>query len=923
MKRMLINATQPEELRVALVDGQRLFDLDIEAVGKEQRKSNIYKARIVRLEPSLEAAFVDYGAERHGFLPLKEVSRHLFREKARAQSGRVNIREALEEGQQLIVQVEKDERGNKGAALTTFISLAGRYLVAMPNNPKAGGVSRQIEGDAREEAKEAMSGLVIPEDVGLILRTAGIGKGAEELQWDLDYLVQLWTAVDAAAKERSAPFLIYQDQNVIIRAIRDYLRSDIAEILIDDERLYETACDFMKQVMPQNINKLKMYVDSVPLFTRYQIESQIETAFSREVRLPSGGALVIEPTEALITIDINSARATHGSDIEETALLTNLEAAEEIATQLRLRDLGGLVVIDFIDMMSAKNQRAVENKIRDCVKMDRARVQIGRISRFGLLEMSRQRLRPSLAEFSHERCPRCEGVGTIRSLRSTALTVLRVLEEEAMKDSTSKLVAEVPVDVATFLFNEKRRDVSRIEERQEVEIILVPNQNLETPHFNVQRIREQDLAKRELGDSYQLATEAAPGPALDYTKGPAGKPPTAAVRDIVRLAPQGSNDALDTAAPASAERGGVMKRLFSALFGASNETSVKAAPPLALPAPAHPPAAPASRPSATRGQTSSERAREEPRRREPRSESRSEPRSESRSEPRSESRSEPRSDSRRGRGGRGGDSSRAPRADAEVRNEESGQSPNENGDGAAQASRRGSERRDGGGGRGRDRERGLRARTQSSPTTETTGDAPETEILRYDPPAVPVRSAPLADTQANLVFTETPALETIHQPAATVHSAPSVAVAATPAPTPVAVAPTPVAVAPTPVAVAPTPVAVAPAPVAVAPAPVAVAPAPVAVAPAPVAVAPAPVAVAPAPVAVAPAPVAVAPAPVAVAPAPVAVAPAPVAVAPAPVAVAPAPVAVAPMPAATVPGNSAIPTAPAVNAPAAAVEPAP
>ena len=897
MKRMLINATQPEELRVALVDGQRLFDLDIEAVGKEQRKSNIYKARIVRLEPSLEAAFVDYGAERHGFLPLKEVSRHLFREKARAQSGRVNIREALEEGQQLIVQVEKDERGNKGAALTTFISLAGRYLVAMPNNPKAGGVSRQIEGDAREEAKEAMSGLVIPEDVGLILRTAGIGKGAEELQWDLDYLVQLWTAVDAAAKERSAPFLIYQDQNVIIRAIRDYLRSDIAEILIDDERLYETACDFMKQVMPQNINKLKMYVDSVPLFTRYQIESQIETAFSREVRLPSGGALVIEPTEALITIDINSARATHGSDIEETALLTNLEAAEEIATQLRLRDLGGLVVIDFIDMMSAKNQRAVENKIRDCVKMDRARVQIGRISRFGLLEMSRQRLRPSLAEFSHERCPRCEGVGTIRSLRSTALTVLRVLEEEAMKDSTSKLVAEVPVDVATFLFNEKRRDVSRIEERQEVEIILVPNQNLETPHFNVQRIREQDLAKRELGDSYQLATEAAPGPALDYTKGPAGKPPTAAVRDIVRLAPQGSTDALDAAAPASAERGGMMKRLFSALFGASNQTSVKAELPLALPAPAHPPTAPASRPSATRGQTSSERAREDPRRREPRSDSRSdsrsgsrsEPRAGSRAEPRSESRadaqSEPRSDSRRGRGGRGGEPSRAPRADAEVRNEESGQSPNENGDGAAQTSRRGSERRDGG--RGRDRERGLRARTQSSPTTETPSDAPETDILHYDPPAVPVRSAPLADTQANRLFTETPALETVHQPAATVHSAPSVAVASE---SPM-VAPTPVAVAPTPVAVTPAPVAAAPAPVAVTPTPVAVAPAPVAVAPTPVAVAPAPVAVAPAPVAVAPQPVAVAPAPVAVAPAPVAAAPAPVAVAPAPAAVAPAPAA--------------------------------
>ena len=582
MKRMLINATQPEELRVALVDGQRLFDLDIEAVGKEQRKSNIYKARIVRLEPSLEAAFVDYGADRHGFLPLKEVSRHLFREKARQQGGRVNIREALEEGQELIVQVEKDERGNKGAALTTFISLAGRYLVAMPHNPKAGGVSRQIEGDAREEAKEAMAALNAPDDFGLILRTAGIGQGPEELQWDLEYLLQRWQASDKAANERPAPFLVYQDQNVIIRAIRDYLRSDIAEILIDVPKLYQTACDFMRQVMPGNITKLKLYQDSVPLFTRYQIESQIETAFSREVRLPSGGALVIEPTEALITIDINSAKATHGGDIEETALLTNLEAAEEIATQLRLRDLGGLVVVDFIDMMAAKNQRAVENKIRDCVKMDRARVQIGRISRFGLLEMSRQRLRPSLAEFSHERCPRCEGVGTIRSLRSTALTVLRVLEEEAMKDSTSKVVAEIPVDVATFLFNEKRRDLSRIEERQEVDLILVPNAKLETPHFHVQRIREQDLAKRDLGESYQLVTEQTAAPSLDYTK-PAA--PTrheqAAVRDIVRHAPQQAGSAEITSTTqeesAAAPKGGVLKRIFSAIFGGAETPSQEAA----------------------------------------------------------------------------------------------------------------------------------------------------------------------------------------------------------------------------------------------------------------------------------------------------------------------------------------------------------
>jgi ribonuclease E len=569
---MLINATHPEELRVALVDGQKLYDLDIEATGKEQKKSNIYKARIMRLEPSLEAAFVDYGAERHGFLPLKEVSRTLFKDNSRT-SGKVNIREVLDEGQEIIVQVEKEERGNKGAALTTFISLAGRYLVAMPNNPKAGGVSRQIEGEARDEAKEAMSALVIPEDMGLILRTAGIGKTSEELQWDLDYLLQLWSAVDEASRTRKAPFLIYQDQNVIIRAIRDYLRSDIAEILVDDPKLYETAQDFMQQVMPGNLGKLKIYKDSVPLFTRYQIESQIETAFSREVRLPSGGAIVIEPTEALITIDINSARATHGGDIEETALLTNLEAAEEIATQLRLRDLGGLVVVDFIDMMAAKNQRAVENKLRDCVKMDRARVQIGRISRFGLLEMSRQRLRPSLAEFSHEICPRCDGVGTIRSLRPTGLSVLRVLEEESMKDSTAKVVAQVPVDVAAFLFNEKRREVARIEEQQEVELLIIPNPNLETPHFNVQRIREQDIARRDIGESHELVEEADDAPAYDFNRKEQPRQQQAAVRDIVRSAPAaGAPTPAEAPAPTSGGKG-LFKRFLSALFGGDEPTA--------------------------------------------------------------------------------------------------------------------------------------------------------------------------------------------------------------------------------------------------------------------------------------------------------------------------------------------------------------
>ena len=611
MKRMLINATQPEELRVALVDGQRLFDLDIEATGKEQKKSNIYKARIVRIEPSLEAAFVDYGAERHGFLPLKEVAKTYFKDKPK-NTNRINIREVLEEGQELVVQVEKDERGNKGAALTTFVSLAGRYLVAMPNNPRAGGVSRQIEGEAREDAKEAMASLTIPPQFGLILRTAGIGKTTEELQWDLDYLLQLWDAVDQAGRERSAPFLIYQDQNVIIRAIRDYLRSDITEILVDDPKLFETAQDFMKQVMPQNLGKIKLYKDSVPLFTRYQIESQIETAFSREVRLPSGGALVIEPTEALITIDINSARATHGGDIEETALLANLEAAEEIATQLRLRDLGGLIVVDFIDMMAARNQRAVENKLRESVRMDRARVQIGRISRFGLLEMSRQRLRPSLAEFSHELCPRCDGVGTIRSLRPTALSVLRVIEEEAMKDSTAKVVAQVPSDVAALLFNEKRRDVTRIEEHHEVAILIIPNPNLETPHFSVQRIREQDLARRDVGESHEMVAEAEQPSAYDFNQPVLPRQETAAVRDIVR-APSAATPSAEL--PDSSGGKGVIKRFWSALFGSGDhpESVPTPAPPIQTAAPSAEPPRRANPPRHQSGDGERRRGSEQPR----------------------------------------------------------------------------------------------------------------------------------------------------------------------------------------------------------------------------------------------------------------------------------------------------------------------
>jgi len=495
MKRMLINATQPEELRVALVDGQRLYDLDIETGNREQKKSNIYKCRVVRIEPSLEAAFVDYSAGRHGFLPLKEISRMLFKERQNNDNrGRINIKDAIEEGQEFIVQVEKEERGNKGAALTTFVSLAGRYLVSMPNNPRAGGVSRQIQGDDRSEAKETMSQLDVPQGMGIILRTAGIGKSSKELQWDLDYLTSLWNAVKKSAKEKPAPFLIYQESEVIIRAIRDYLRSDINEIWIDDKHVHQRAHDFMQQVMPHNLQKLKLHTGAEPLFTRYQIENQIESAFSREVRLPSGGSVIIDHTEALLSIDINSARATAGSDIEETARNTNLEAAEEIARQLRLRDLGGLIVIDFIDMLNNRNQREVENRLREHLKVDRARVQVGKISRFGLLEMSRQRLRPSLGESSHIPCPRCDGQGTIRDTESLALSILRILEEEAIKDLTAKIVAELPVKTATFLLNEKRKQISEIEHRHDIEIILIPNPRLDTPQYHIQRIRLADSA---------------------------------------------------------------------------------------------------------------------------------------------------------------------------------------------------------------------------------------------------------------------------------------------------------------------------------------------------------------------------------------------------------------------------------------------
>ncbi len=572
---MLINATQPEELRVAIVDGQQLYNLDIESAGREQKKANIYKGTITRVEPSLEAAFVDYGSDRHGFLPLKEIARSYFRQDAPKPGTRASIKELIKEGQQVMVQIDKEERGNKGAALTTFISLAGRYLVLMPNNPRAGGVSRRIEGSDRSDLREVLSQLALPEDMGLIVRTAGVGKNVEELQWDLDYLLQLWDAIKGSNEGRKAPFLIYQESDVIIRSMRDHLRVDIGEIVVDDAKVYQKAETFMRQVMPNNLKKLRLYQDEVPLFTRYQIESQIESVFQREVRLPSGGSLVIDQGEALTSVDINSARATKGADIEETALNTNLEAADEIARQLRLRDLGGLFVIDFIDMTPPKHQREVENRLRDALKHDRARVQVARISRFGLLEMSRQRLRPSLGESSQLVCPRCKGQGTIRGVESLALSVLRIVEEEAMKDRTSRIIAQLPVEVATFLLNEKRLMIVQIEERQKVDVVLIPNRHMDTPDYQIERIRAQDTERLSDGElSYDLAahpdaTEPAfarphsiPRPEEPAVKALAPSMPAPQRRDP-------ADDETDTADSAS-EQGrrteSMLKRIWTTLF---------------------------------------------------------------------------------------------------------------------------------------------------------------------------------------------------------------------------------------------------------------------------------------------------------------------------------------------------------------------
>jgi len=500
MKRMLINATQAEELRVAIVDGQSLYDIDIEQSAKEQRKSNIYKGRITRLEPSLEAAFVEYGVDRHGFLPLKEIAREYFQPGTNPDKN--TLKECLREGQEVVIQVDKEERGNKGAALTTFISLAGRYMVLMPNSPNAGGVSRRIEGEDRQALKEALDAINIPDDMGVIIRTAGVGRDAEELQWDLNYLLQVWRAICDAALSKPAPFLIYQESRLIVRALRDYLRGDVNEILVDTQAMYDEAREFMQQVMPNALRKLKLYGDPIPLFNRFQIESQIENAYERNVRLPSGGALVIDQTEALTSVDVNSARATKGGDIEETALQTNLEAAEEVARQLRLRDLGGLVVIDFIDMSSTKAQRQVEDRLQNALKHDRARVQIGRISRFGLLEMSRQRLRPSLGESSQMVCPRCDGHGRVRSVESLSLSILRVVEEHAMKENTGQVLVQAPSQIANYLLNEKRRAITEIEQRHDSPIIIVADPALDIPHYTVTRLRENELGEESSKPSY-------------------------------------------------------------------------------------------------------------------------------------------------------------------------------------------------------------------------------------------------------------------------------------------------------------------------------------------------------------------------------------------------------------------------------------
>ena len=575
MKRMLINATQEEELRMAMVDGQRLYDLNIEGPASERKKANIYKGKITRIEPSLEAAFVDYGAERHGFLPLKEISSEYFVKPAESGS-KPNIREVLKEGQDIVVQIDKEERGNKGAALTTYVSLAGRFIVLKPNKARSGGVSRRIVGSDRDLARKSLSAIDVPDGMSVILRTAGIDRSAEELAWDLENLLAVWHAILNVVLQRPSPFLIYRESNAVVRALRDYLTNEIGEILIDDETTYKEAQEFVEQVMPHNVRKLKHYVDPVPLFTRFQIESQIESAFAHAVTLPSGGSIVIDHTEALVSIDINSARATKGGDIEATAVNTNLEAADEIARQLRIRDLGGLIVIDFIDMGPQKNQRAVENRLREAVRQDRARVQIGKISRFGLLEMSRQRLRPSLGESSYHTCPRCSGFGTIRSVESLALAILRIVGEEARKERTAKVIAQLPVEVATYLLNEKRDWVRSVETRHDTQVVLVANSALETPHYDVRRVRDDQAELPEnAGVSYSLA-EAEPEPDVPTSMQERQAAEQAAIGKIEPISPAPKRQEPKTETKTETKTGGLWSWLKSLFAGSEEEEKLAA-----------------------------------------------------------------------------------------------------------------------------------------------------------------------------------------------------------------------------------------------------------------------------------------------------------------------------------------------------------
>ncbi|MDD9980819.1 MAG: Rne/Rng family ribonuclease [Gammaproteobacteria bacterium] len=704
MKRMLINATQPEECRVAMVDGQFLYDLDIEVAARSQRKASIYKAKITRVEPSLEAAFIDYGAERHGFLPFKEIAREYYADKTTASGEPASVKDALVEGLELVVQVEKEERGKKGAALTTFPSLAGRYLVLMPNNPRAGGISRRIEGEERSALREALSALEVPAGMGLIVRTAGVGKSQEELQWDLDYLLKLWNAVETAAKERSAPFLVYQESDVIIRAIRDYFDKDVNEILIDDERVYRQAREFITQVMPESAGRIRRYEGRVPLFSRFQIESQIESAFSHSVRLPSGGSLVVDHTEALVSIDVNSARATKGGDIEETALNTNLEAADEVARQLRLRDVGGLIVIDFIDMTPARNQRDVEHRLREALKQDRARVQLGRISRFGLLEMSRQRLRPSLGESSLRTCPTCNGRGYVRGPESLALSILRIVEEEAMKDLTGRIVARLPIEVATFLLNEKREGVFDIERRTGVKIILVPDPSVTLPNYQVERVREEDHRHESVREvSYELTADVEGTPA--FAMEPAGPADEPAVKVVPPPAPPPGRSPPPTG---SSNGHGLLTRLWRRLFGdgtAPSGTASRARP------------SSSDRRHGTRRDTTG-RGRGDG------ADSRRRGNATRRGESHP-SRGPSHGDSRRRRGPRPAPAPTEPEASSEHRGSRSEDAAVSSGEGRARGARRGSRRGRRGGGRNRGRESARAVAGGTESTDAVRPDAPE------------------------------------------------------------------------------------------------------------------------------------------------------------------------------------------------------